>query len=151
LKKLFLLLFLLISTPLFVSAQVPYDSLYGACPEGVYFREDIIDLCSRQPVESIMIGGSVTNWVMKEAKLYGDPNNPSAPRYYVLKTTKNLKVGKTVTIYAQVDKETWLPGALEGFDVFCDEDIIDNGQTGKDKGFNIRVKVNNNIRFNFGN
>lgn len=147
-KKLFLLFFLLISIPAF--AQVPYDSLYGACPEGVYFREDVIDLCSKQPVESIMIGGSVTNWVMKEAKLYGDPNNPSAPRYYVLRTSKKLKVGKTVTIYAQIDKETWLPSALESFDVFCDEDIVDNGQTGKDKGFNIKVRVNNNINFGFG-
>ncbi|MCX6793022.1 MAG: hypothetical protein NTY12_03265 [Candidatus Falkowbacteria bacterium] len=130
-------------------AQTPYDSLYGACPEGVYFREDVVDLCSKVAVQSILIGGSPTNWILKEAKLYGDPNNPSGPGYYVLRTSRNLKVGKTVIIYAQVDKETWLPAALESFDIISETDLVDNGLTGKEKSFNIKVKVNNNIRFNF--
>lgn len=128
------------------SAQTPPDSLYGACPEGVYFREDVIDLVSKELAKSIMIGGSVTNWVLKEALLYGDPFNSNAPGYYVLRFKKLLKVGRTITIYVKVDESTWLPDAASDFDIFKDEDVVRNDQ---DTGWNLRFKVTNYIRFNF--
>ena len=128
------------------SAQTPYDLLYGACPEGIYVREDVIDLVATNLVQSIQIGGSVTSWVMKEAKLYGDPANPSNPGYYVLRFKKRLKIGATLEIYIQVDKDIWLPAAAKEFDIFRDEDVIPNDQK---TGFNLKVTVGDNITFNF--
>lgn len=117
--------------------EVPY---YGACRDGLFFREDVIDLVSSN-IQSIFIGSSVTNWKLKEATLYGNPNDPTAPGVYLLKTAKPLKVGRKIVMWAKIDEKTWLPAALMDYEIFQDGDIISNGQTGENAGFNIQCIV----------
>jgi len=155
-KIFFLTLFVLLLVPVITSAQSDATMVYycGANTDGIiYLREDVARLVCKKLGLTIEVGGSYNGYSgMETMKLCFDPtddfDHPKLPGFYVLDLGHRLKAGKSMILYFKLTEGVWLPSAAENYELFPDDCLVDNGQSGKEKSVNLKIIVNDQMSFN---